>query len=176
MKKTDLEKLLKLQESRLHTLFEITIHPELSLADQFRAALKVGAESLSVKIGVLSHIVGEDYTILYIYDGTNHGPHEGDKFQLAQTYCDMTVKKNDVVAISKMSASPYKAKACFKIFKLESYIGVPIMVDGELFGTLAFLTPEPHDHPGFKGSDEDFVRIMGKWISSRLEHERVCKK
>ncbi len=49
------------------------------------------------------------------------------------------------------------------------------MVNNELFGTLAFLAPDPH-HPGFTDSDRDFVRLMGKWVAATLEHERIRQK
>ncbi len=165
---------LRTTQERLRSLYEITTRSELSLAEQLREALRVGASSLHTTLGVLSHITDGTFTVLHCHDAGGNLK-EGMVFKLAETYCDITVKNNDVVAIDQMTASPYQAHACYTKFKLESYIGVPILVNGELFGTLAFLAPEPH-HPGFTDSDHDFVRLMGKWVATTLEHERLRQK
>lgn len=165
---------LHVQQERLRTLYAITAQGELSVADQLRAAVAAGAKALHTGLGVLSRIEGPTFTVVHCYDA-NNGLHEGDIFKLAETYCDITVKKNEVVAIDDMIKSPYSAHACYSKFKLESYIGVPVIMNGEPYGTLAFLAPEPH-HPGFNDSDRDFIRLMGRWVSSALEREILRQK
>ncbi len=160
-------------EERLRTLYEITTHKGENLADQFRAALAIGSKTLSTKIAVLSHIEKGKFTVEYcvVPDG---GLKEGDVFNLEETYCDITVKKDDVFSINEMKTDEHKAHACYKKFVLEAYIGVPVKVFGELHGTLAFMAPDPH-HPDFTDSDRDFVRLMGKWMSTSLEREQIEK-
>ncbi len=120
---------------------------------------------------MLNHIEDGTFTVLYAVTPPDT-VHEEDVFKLAETYCDITVKADDVVAISAMSISEYKAHVCYTKFKLESYIGVPIKVHGSLFGTLTFLDPDPH-RPTFTESDKDFVRLMGAWMSATLEREEI---
>lgn len=165
---------LRLQEERLRTLYEITANSGLTLDQQLQAAVDAGAKSLHTKLGVLSKIENGTFTVLHCFD-PDKNLHEGDKFKLAETYCDITVKKKAVVAIDNMQSSPYQAHVCYTKFQLESYIGVPVLVNEKLFGTLAFLAPEPH-RPGFTDSDQDFVRLMGKWVSTTLERELIHQK
>jgi signal transduction histidine kinase len=159
-------------EERLRTLYEITTHKG-ELADQFRAALALGSKTLSTKIAVLSHIEKGKFTVEYciVPEG---GLKEGDVFDLEETYCDMTVKKDDVLSINEMKTDEHKAHVCYQKFALEAYIGVPVKVFGQLHGTLAFMAPDPH-HPDFTDSDRDFVRLMGKWMSTMLEREQIEK-
>jgi len=161
------------EAGRLRTLYEIGTRRNTSIAEQFRAALLTGNVTLYTKMATLNHIEDDKFTVLYAVVPPETLT-EGDVFKLAETYCDITVKADDVVAISAMSISEYKAHICYKKFKLESYIGVPVKVNGALFGTLTFLDPDPH-HPGFSESDKDFVRLMGAWMSSTLEREEVDK-
>lgn len=161
------------ERSRLRTLYEISSKKELSIKEQFYAALRTGNQTLQTRMALINRIEGERFTVKYavVPPGTVQ---EGDEFALKETYCDITVKKDDVVAISAMSVSEYSAHVCYSKFGLESYIGVPIKINGELFGTLTFLAPEPH-RPEFSESDRDFVRLMGAWVSAVLERAEVDK-
>lgn len=161
------------QRNRLRSLYEISTRKEIKIGEQFRAALKTGNGTLYTKMAMLNRIEDGKFTVLYAVVPPET-VHEGDVFKLAETYCDITVKADDVVAISAMSISEYKAHVCYTKFKLESYIGVPVKVHGALFGTLTFLDPDPH-RPGFSESDKDFVRLMGAWMSSTLEREEIDK-
>jgi K+-sensing histidine kinase KdpD len=161
------------QRNRLRSLYEISTRKEVTIPEQFRAALKTGNVTLYTKMAMLNRIEDSKFTVLYAVVPPET-VHEGDIFKLAETYCDITVKADDVVAISAMSISEYKAHICYTKFKLESYIGVPVKVHGALFGTLTFLDPDPH-RPTFTESDKDFVRLMGAWMSSTLEREEIDK-
>ncbi len=158
---------------RLGALYEITTHGELKLPEQFRKALELGSKTLGTKINVVSHIENDKFTVQYCVVPPNTLS-EGDVFNLAETYCDITVKKDDVLSINEMKIDEHKAHVCYTKFKLESYIGVPVKVFGQLHGTLAFMAPDPH-RPGFTDSDRNFVRLMGKWMSVSLEREQIEK-
>ena len=160
-------------EERLRALYEITTHGELKLPEQFRKALALGSKTLGTKINVLSYIEKDKFTVEYGVMPPNT-LHEGDIFNLEETYCDITVKKDDVLSIDEMKTDVHKAHVCYAKFKLEAYIGVPVKVFGILHGTLTFMSPDPH-RPGFTDSDRDFVRLMGKWMSVSLEREQIEK-
>ena len=56
-------------------------------------------------------------------------------------------------------------------FKLETYIGTRIMINGKLFGTLNFSSPGVRK-TDFTQADLDFLQIMGEWIGNELyRHE-----
>ncbi|MES2930460.1 MAG: GAF domain-containing sensor histidine kinase [Patescibacteria group bacterium] len=167
------EAIADIERNRLRSLYEIGNNQHESIAEQFRSALKVGNTTLETRMALINRIIGDEFTVLYVV-APSDSIDEGDRFSLKETYCDITVRKDDVVAISAMSISEYKAHACYSKFGLESYIGVPIKVNGELFGTLTFSAPDPH-RPEFSESDKDFVRLMGAWVSATLERAEVDK-
>ncbi len=158
---------LEIGSSRMRSLYEITTHGDMPLPEQFRAALALGSKTLGTALAVLSRIEREQFTVEYAV-----GLKEGDVFPLAETYCDITVKKGDVLSINEMKTDENHAHVCYEKFKLESYIGVPVNVFGKLHGTLAFLAPDPH-RPAFTESDRDFVRLMGRWMSAMLERAQI---
>ncbi len=165
---------IAMQEQRMRTLYAITTHTDWSIAEQFRAALKLGSETLSTRLAIISRIENRKFTVLYCVVPPDT-IHEGDEFPLSKTYCDITVKKQEVLAIDHMLVSEYHAHPCYGKFKLESYIGLPIMVRGELYGTINFSSPSPH-RPSFTESDRNFIRLMGKWVSATLEQQLTKEK
>ena len=158
-----------INEVRLRALYEATAQSNAPIADQFHAALAIGSQTLKTNLAIVSRIKDDAFTVMYCVVPPNTIK-EGDVFPLAQTYCDITVKKNEVLAIDEMRASAYDAHPCHDRFKLESYIGVPINVNGELYGTINFSDPDPH-RPSFSESDRDFVRLMSKWASATIERQ-----
>jgi signal transduction histidine kinase/DNA-binding response OmpR family regulator len=58
---------------------------------------------------------------------------------------------------------------------IQAFLGVPILVSGKVYGTLNFHSQKPHDGP-FSVSDQEFMRLMGQWINSELEHEQYLVK
>ena len=61
--------------------------------------------------------------------------HEGDVFKLDETYCDITVKKDDVLSIDEMKTDANHAHVCYEKFKLEAYIGDYNQQYGTAFST-----------------------------------------
>ena len=100
---------------------------------------------------------------------------QGQIFDLGDTYCSIALNAKDIIAIDEMKSSEFATHPCYKAFNLESYIGVPITVNDEPFGTLNFSRSGPRDTP-FTDSDHDFVRLMGQWVSRVIEQDNATRK
>ncbi|MFC6670168.1 GAF domain-containing protein [Marinobacterium aestuariivivens] len=94
----------------------------------------------------------------------------GDDFELSTTYCSMVLASGDVIAIDHMSQSEYAGHPCFDAFRLECYIGVPVWVNGELYGTLNFSSSKPYERH-FDASDLEFMRLLGRWVGVSIAEE-----
>lgn len=97
---------------------------------------------------------------------------KGQVFPLGDTYCSITLQVDEAFSISHMEKSPHKRHLCYHIFNLESYIGAPIEIDDQLYGTLNFSSPEPYS-TGFTEADLDFVRLLGEWVADMVKQEKV---
>jgi PAS domain S-box-containing protein len=71
-----------------------------------------------------------------------------------------------------MAESPYARHPCYNLFKLETYIGTPILVDGQVFGTVNFSSPKPY-HREFDDTDTEFIALLARWVGSAIERERT---
>lgn len=110
------------------------------LAARLRQGLQLGVDILGLEFGIVSHVDGETYTVV-----SQISPEgslvDGQAFPYASTYCNITLREDDVVAIDDMGKSKYCAHPCYALFKLNAYIGVPIRLDGQVFGTINFSSP-----------------------------------
>lgn len=161
---------LTLQEERLRSLYSITTQTDLSPEQQFEALLAAGAELLGLNMGIIGQVEDERYRVLYFHGPT--GTIEKDQTcELGQTFCALTLKANHIVSINQVGTSQFSGHPCYKNFGLEVYIGVPLWVKGQRFGTLNFACSTPKETP-FTQADEDFVQLMGQWVSAALERKQ----
>ncbi len=157
------------QDIRLRALYELAASTS-DVDVQLNEVLRVGTEMLNVDFGTISRIQGESNTILYAHPADGR-VRAGARMPLSQTFCDLTRQANALVSVERMGESPYKDHACYAATGMETYIGVPLTVNGERFGTLSFASKQPRSEP-FSASDKDFFLLMGQWVSSLLERQQ----
>ncbi len=165
------EEKLSIQEKRIRSLYEISAEPGFGIDQQIIQTLKTGCDMLGLDIGIIGHVVDKVYTVLYCFDQSNFIS-QGLKFNLDTTYCSITLAENDVVALDHVEISEYRDHPSYKEFKLETYIGVPLSVKGEIFGTINFSSLQPREVP-FNNADKEIIRLMGRWVSTMIERKQT---
>ena len=162
------------QQRRVRLLYELSASTDLTIEEQLGATLKAGLDNLGMDLGIISRIQGKEYKVLHFLPESS-GLSQGQIFDLGDTYCSIALVAKDIVAIDEMKSSEFSTHPCYAAFNLESYIGVPLTVHDEPYGTLNFSRSEPRNIP-FTASDHDFVRLMGQWVSRVIEQEFATKK
>lgn len=160
---------ITLLTKRLHLLAGIIANDEKSFDKKIKEALKLTTQLLGLELGIVSRIEVESNT--YVIDKYYPKSAEleiGMKFNLRETYCSITLQENEVVAIDEMKTSQYHAHPCYEKFSLESYLGVPLIINNKAVGTINFSSSQPRKEP-LNQSDKDMVKLLGKWISSEYE-------
>lgn len=149
----------------LQTLDEIiTKTPE---DQQIETLLEFGTQEFGMQVGILSHIQGNVYTVEHFYP-ENAGLFKGQTFDVNATYCSITLGLRRPTAIHHMQNSEYHQHPCYDIFRLESYIGVPMYVHGQLYGTLNFSSLEPGVLP-FTAIDRSLMEVLAYRAALILE-------
>jgi len=135
---------------------------------QITELIQMGLERFQLDIGILSRISGSDYTVQYCVTPEDVPLAAGDKFDFGATYCDITCHSDGPVAIEHVGKhEKYAVHPAYKAFGLESYIGIAIHVNGELYGTLNFSSPNPYERE-FRDIDVDALTLMATWIEGEL--------
>lgn len=152
----------------LDILTRITSHVDMEPQKALRQGLELGCKYLGMPFGIISRIEGEDYCV-QVQVSPLDTLYDYQHFSLGDTYCSLTLERNEVLSIAHMAESPYSGHPCYQAFGLESYIGVSILVAGERYGTLNFSSPDVHDTRHFDQAEIEFVKLLGQWVSSTLQ-------
>jgi len=162
-------------EMVIRTLYEITTETSKGFAYQVKRLLTLGCDRFNLDIGILARIDAEKYEIIHKVCPPDVPLNVGDIFELGNTYCSMTLGANGPIYYEYVKYSDMRTHPAYKSFGLESYIGVPVKVDGHLYGTLNFSSPNPHNRK-FKEIDIDALQLMASWLNAGLLHEQNQRK
>lgn len=166
--KTKLE-IIERQNSVLHKLNKIAAISDKTPKERLREALEIAKKYFGVEFGIVSHIVGDEYTV----DVQSSPPQtllDGQLFALGSTYCNTTLEIDDVLAIRDVTTSKYAGHPCHKDFHLVSYIGAPIRVNSKVYGTINFSSAQARELE-YDTIDDEFMRLLARWAGSFLERQ-----
>jgi PAS domain S-box-containing protein len=142
-----------------------------SMRSKIRKFLQLGCEQFGLPIGLVSHIEGVNFRILE----SVAEPAEfktGNVLQLDRTYCATTIDSTEPIAFENASDTVWRGHSTYKQNRLDAYLGVRIVINGSVYGTLCFLGHAPRNRP-FTAAERETLKLMSQWIASELEGERA---
>lgn len=159
-------------EKRLRLLHRIVSQKSLDLDEHLNQALKLTTKLLGMEVGIISSISGSEYTIVNHFSKNGSELSNGQVCNLENTFCSITLDRNNTVAIDDVEKSPYSRHPCFEPYELQCYFGIPIYIDDELFGTLNFSSSKPKDQ-NFLEADKTLIKLLSEWVSSVIRRKRI---
>ena len=158
-------------EHTLRALHEITSAQNLPFPQRLKALLENGCRQFNLPLGILSHIHEEQYEIIQIVspDATIK---PGDILDLGRTYCRETIRANGPIGFEHAGASEWNTHPCYREFKLETYIGIPVVAGTKVYGTLNFSSPTPR-RAHFTDTDKEILSLMGQWVGSEIHRQQT---
>ncbi len=116
----------------------------------FADYLETGCKIFGSSTGIISRVQGQTYTV-YAVKSHLKSLVSDQQFSLQDTYCAEVIKQQKTVACYYGGAiAPVKIHPSYGNLKLESYLGTPIWVNGEIYGTLNFSSHQvrgPYIYP-----------------------------
>ncbi|MCC9620720.1 sensor domain-containing diguanylate cyclase [Thalassospira sp. MA62] len=155
---------------------EFTAIPEFDLSELDRKSsetleqrvdtvLKLGMTQFGLPVGIFSAVNAEKYEVRQVFHPDNVLT-PGMAFDLDDTFCSHVISANDVISVHDVSGSG----ASDDKFGFAAYLGAPVQVDGDCFGTLAFGSLEPVSP--FSPHNRDLVRLFADSIGQLICHLR----
>ncbi|WP_346892244.1 diguanylate cyclase [uncultured Roseibium sp.] len=160
----------KQTERTLAKLYSITSTRELTTDQKINQILKLGCEHFGLPFGIISRIIEGHYSIIYA-DSPNGEVQVGASFNLGETYCAHTLKADKPVTIAHTKQSALAHHPCYEKFRLEAYIGAPLLVDGERYGTINFTDSNRRERP-FSQTERELIRQFADWIGHEIAREQ----
>ena len=163
-------------EKVIRRLYEITNNYDLGFETQIEQILQMGLERFNLDIAILSKIEGNLYTVKHCVVPKEVELASGVEFDFNSTYCHITCTANKPTALEYIGKhDQYASHPAYESFGLESYIGMPIKLNGELYGTLNFSSPDPYKRE-FKSVDIDALQLMASWVQVEIIRRRQEKR
>lgn len=151
-------------------LYELGTDRSLSLEEKIERALTIGRDRLDLAHGVLSYTAEGAYTVI---DSTvETGEYvAGSEHDLETTWCRHVVDSQEILVVADVDATEYADDIAREVTGLQCYIGAPVLVDGETYGTLCYsdTTPRRRD---FGDSDRQFVQLLAQWVGYEIERQK----
>jgi PAS domain S-box-containing protein len=150
----------------LHSLHEFSTQQDLDFDARVQALLKAGCIYFDLPIGILSHIHDQTFEILSAVT-PDDSLHNGDCFDVADTFCGETVEKRKVSLYADVVEAGLGEHPCCKKFGLHSYAGIPLHVRGSIYGALGFASTTVRNR-SFKRSEVQILELMGRWVAAEI--------
>jgi PAS domain S-box-containing protein len=151
----------------LERLHGIASDLELSRTEKIERLLEAGTDRLGVSHGFLTRIEEGTQEIVSAV-GDDPALQPGASAPLSEAYCRHTLREGESLAIADAIAEGWEEDPAYERFGLGCYLGVPIHVGGEQFGTVCFADPDPQE-TAFDERDVTFLELLADWIHHLLE-------
>ncbi|MEG4091765.1 response regulator [Microcoleus sp. Pol12B4] len=172
------EQELRESEAAIKALYQVTSAPRtdplnhLSTFDlRLQELLAMGCRHLGLSVGILSCIQGDNYQIMAVEcpDGSIV---KDQIYDLEKTFCVATAMAKEPIYFESVRFSGFSFNTDDRAFPIEAYMGIPVTVGGEVYGTLCFFSPTPVTEP-FRVVDRELVKLMAQWVGSELERQQT---
>ena len=156
-------------EKALHSLHCIASDQSLDFGQRRQAILKLGCAHFGLPVGVVGRVEEGDYRVIDVLDASN-SLQVGDVFPIADTYCWHVLAKGGPFGMDGTNRARLAAELSDQRYGTRTYVGSPILVAGELYGTLNFWGPD--DAGLFSQADMDLIGMFAQWVGQEIRMER----
>ena len=161
------------EESTRQTLYGIMSDDELSLEDKQTEALALGREFLGVQNGHIERAdeaAGTHEVVASVGGPATLFP-SGETLNRATTYCRRTMDADSPVALANAPEEGWAEDPAYEEHGLACYLGAPIFVRGESYGTVCFID-ETAREDSFTASEKAFVELIARLLGRELAATR----
>ena len=152
-------------------LYSITNQSELSFSEKLDRALEVGTTELGYPFAYATRIENSDVEVLAVA-GDHDDIAVGQTTPLSDNYCQLTIAENEPIAIGNAGTDEALSELpVYSELGLACYVGAPITVDGEVYGSLCFAGNEPRD-PELIEAQKLTVKTLAQWVGYELERSQ----
>ena len=164
------EEQLRVNHERLARLHEITSDIAVPIEEKIDRLLELGRATFGLPVGIVAECCGDDLCVVQAA-GAGASLPIGTKIPVEKTYCAPVLSAARPLAIQDASQSPLVKQIAYETLQYDAYLGAPIVVADEVWGTVSFLAKEPR-LKDFESADTTFIQLMAEWIGGELSRTR----
>jgi PAS domain S-box-containing protein len=170
---------LEEQEAALRETYEVISDREKSFDEKIEALLKIGQTVIGTEAASLSHVDGDDYRF-EVVRAPDESVQAGDVVPVSATNCERAIETEETLVLENVAedAPELADRAGNTDWGISCYLGAPVLVDDDVYGTLCFYGETPREE-SFTDWQVTLVDLLSRWISYELEredHERALEQ
>ena len=140
--------------------------PDIELCKKL---LEAGKSILNLQMGIVSKVYGGNYELVAIEDVCDEFK-VGDVLDLNATYCKDVVTTGKTIAITEIDGvHGLQQHPLYAARALEAYIGVPIVVNTGVWGTINFSSMTLRTD-SFSSAEIALVEVYADLVADTLKH------
>ena len=152
-------------------LYEMLAEADLDLDAKLARGLDLGAAELDYPLGYITHREGSSVEVVSV-SGEHQVIVEGETLPAGSTYCGTTIEDGEPLSVPDAAADEqWTDSAAFRTVGLRCYVGAPIIVDGEIYGTLCFGSDDPRPQAAVE-EDQVIVKTLAQWVGYEIDRHQ----
>jgi PAS domain S-box-containing protein len=153
-------------------LYEVAGDDQTPVRERQRRLLAVGRAFLGVENGHVERVVDEEtHRVTVSVNDRETVVTRGETFDRAKTFCRRTLDRESALAISDAPAQGWEDDPAYEAHDLACYLGAPVTVDGERYGTVCFVSRDPRTSE-FAPTERAFVELVARLVGRLVEERR----
>ena len=167
---------IETRERVLREIYEIIADRQRSFSQQIQALLALGREELGVAYGTLSRIDGDQYIFEFV-DAHNDSLQVGEVVPLSATTCELVASSEQTLVFGNVEREAPREtdQAGYTEWSVSRYIGAPVFVADEVYGTFCFYDEDPREDQ-FSDWETTLVELMSRWVSTELQRQQATEQ
>ncbi|MCT9095100.1 PAS domain S-box protein [Haloarchaeobius sp. HME9146] len=163
---------LEAREQTLRRLHDVLLDRSTPLEDRIDELLDLGLEMLDVEHAVFAQVSDGEVFVQSVRTEIPVDVQEGYAISIDGTYAKRVVESNELRYATHVSKEwpEFTESRSYQEYGLEYYVGVPVRVEDDLDGVLAFGDPEPREETA--EWELALLDIMANSLAHELEHRR----
>ncbi|WP_254532313.1 sensor histidine kinase [Natrinema gelatinilyticum] len=170
---------LRDRERALQDAYEVIADPDRQFDEKIDSLLGVVRRTIGTDYATLSriHEDADEYIFEAVDAPADADLEMGDTAPLSATNCERAVDTEQTLVIEDVDrdAPELADRAGNAEWGISCYLGTPISVDDEVYGTFCFYDLDAHVDE-FSDWEVTFVELLGNWVSSELERHHSERK
>ncbi|WP_323675976.1 GAF domain-containing protein [Halorubellus sp. PRR65] len=165
------------RERALQRAYEVVADTGRPFDERVEDLLGIVREAVGTSYASLSYVDGSDYTFEYVDAPGEDDVTAGETVPLETTNCEEVVSTTETLVLEDVErdAPELADRAGNAEWGVSCYLGAPVTVDGETYGTFCFYDKEARSE-AFSPWQVTFVELFSDWVSGELERERYVDR
>lgn len=160
---------IDLPERAMKNIADVIAARNRPFVERLDGILRTARKTLGTESATLSYVDDDTYVFEAVDVADTVEIHAGETVPLSNTACKRVTETEQALVLRDVETeAPELTDSAFEV---SSYLGVPVFVDDEVYGTFCFYDTNSRDEE-FSEWHIAFVELLSNWVSSELEKRK----